>query len=96
MSDHPNDSEQSPLSIEQVLFEEAEALGGDRIRAAARSAPHPGDQHAQRSRSLLNADAHSGDLPVAEARRREAFYRWLNSLHRAALCCSGGGIRSAT
>ena len=96
MADHPSGLEQSPLSIEQVLFEEAEALGGERIRTAARSAPHPGDQHAQHRRTLLNADAHTGDLPVAEARHREAFYRWLNGLHRAALCCSGGGIRSAT
>jgi hypothetical protein len=96
MADNPNNAEQSPLSIERVLFEEAEALSGDRIRAAARPAPHPGDQHAQRSRIFLNADAHAGDLPAAEARRREAFYRWLNGLHRAALCCSGGGIRSAT
>ena len=97
MADHSNDSEQPPLSIEQVLYEEAEALlGGARFRAAARSAPRLGDQKGQKRRTLLNADAHEGDLPAGEARRRETFYRWLYSLHRAALCCSGGGIRSAT
>jgi hypothetical protein len=97
MADIANDSEQSPLSIEQVLYEEAEALlGGERFRAAARSAPHLGDQKAQNRRTFLNADAHAGDIPVEEARRRETFYRWLNGLNRAALCCSGGGIRSAT
>ena len=96
MADNPSNSEQSPLSIEQVLHEEAEALSSEHIRATERSAPRPGDQEAQRSRTFLNADSHQGDISADEAHRREAFYRWLNSLHRAALCCSGGGIRSAT
>lgn len=96
MADTPYNSEQSPLSIEQVLYEEAEALSGERLRAAATPVPHLGDQEDQRQRTFLNADAHEGDIAASEVRRREAFYRWLNSLHRAALCCSGGGIRSAT
>ena len=96
MADNPSSSEQAPLSIEQVLHEEAVALRSERIRAAERPAPRLGDQDVQKARTLLNADAHEDDIPGDEADRREAFYRWLNSLHRAALCCSGGGIRSAT
>ena len=45
----------------------------------------------------MDADQRSGeDLPVEEVQARKAFYRALNKLNRAALCCSGGGIRSAT
>ncbi len=49
------------------------------------------------ARYRLDADRRSGeDIPAAEVSDRKAFYRSLNALNRAALCCSGGGIRSAT
>jgi hypothetical protein len=45
----------------------------------------------------MNADQRSEkDLSAVDVDRRNAFYRSLNKLNRAALCCSGGGIRSAT
>ena len=53
--------------------------------------------NAKVARYRMDADQRSGqDLPDKEIETRKAFYRALNALNRAALCCSGGGIRSAT
>ena len=49
------------------------------------------------ARFRLDDDQRSGvDIPAKVVQTRKAFYRSLNALNRAALCCSGGGIRSAT
>jgi hypothetical protein len=54
-------------------------------------------KNAKVARYRMDADQRSGqDLPDKEVETRKAFYRALNALNRAALCCSGGGIRSAT
>src|SRR5580693_2876846 len=99
------------LSIEQVLAEEAEAIQGTKgladallkDLAAAQDAEakqanaDPYAKDAKVARYRMDADQRSGeDLPVEEVKDRKAFYRSLNKLNRAALCCSGGGIRSAT
>jgi len=83
------------LSIEEVLAAEADALNGPDRRL--RIADPPRGQDAQEQRRLMNADRRDGqDLAADEVERRERFYRSLNKLNRAALCLSGGGIRSAT
>jgi hypothetical protein len=87
-----------PLSVDQVLAEEAAALGGPRpetrdgdLRQRATK------QDAERRRIRKDADTRSGnDESPADVERRQTFYRSLNKLNRAALCLSGGGIRSAT
>jgi hypothetical protein len=99
------------LSIEQVLAEEAEAIQGTtgladallKDLAAAQDAEakqanaDPYAKDAKVARYRMDADQRSGeDLPVEAVKDRKAFYRALNKLNRAALCCSGGGIRSAT
>src|SRR5215472_15266292 len=57
------------------------------------SAAQPSGSH----RARKDADVRSGeDENPDDVERRKAFYRKLNQLNRAALCCSGGGIRSAT
>ena len=100
------------LSIEQVLAEEAEAIQGTKGLADAllkdlvaapgadakkANADEPYAKDAKVARYRMDADQRSGeDLPVEEVKDRKAFYRALNKLNRAALCCSGGGIRSAT
>jgi hypothetical protein len=87
------------ISIEQVLAEEAEAIHGagkkstveETSRAYARAQP------AEASRARKDSDTRSGiDEDPSNVDRRKAFYRELNKLDRAALCLSGGGIRSAT
>jgi hypothetical protein len=86
------------ISIEQVLVEEADAIHGatqrsaiEALRALASAQP------AESRRARKDADTRSGiDEDPADVERRKAFYRALNKLNRAALCCSGGGIRSAT
>jgi hypothetical protein len=84
------------LSIEQVLNEEAHAMRGA-ARAEPRFAQSASGQEAQTERIRKNADQRDGkDLPPEEVERRKVFYRSFNKLKRAALCCSGGGIRSAT
>lgn len=66
-------------------------------RAEARLTQSAKGQEAQVERIQENADRRDGaDLPPDEVERRKAFYRSLNKLRHAALCCSGGGIRSAT
>jgi hypothetical protein len=83
------------LSIEQVLAEETDAIFGEHWHNQLVRPIAGQDNEARRVR--MNADERDGtDLPPSEAERREKFYRALNKLNRAALCCSGGGIRSAT
>src|SRR5580704_3377211 len=85
------------LSIEQVLAEEADAISGGTAGLVNSLAPElkGQEQHARRTR--LNADDRARpQLDATEVERRKAFYRALNKLNRAAICCSGGGIRSAT
>jgi hypothetical protein len=85
------------LSIEQVLAAEARAIHGVSWGLEDLYAPRIRGQDAQDERARLNADRHElGDIPDKEVERREALYRALNKLNSAALCCSGGGIRSAT
>jgi hypothetical protein len=86
----------SVLSIEQVLAEEASAIGGETLPYRGQTQSAKGQQ-AQAERLEKNADQRDGeDLPDDEVERRKRFYRSLNRMKRAALCCSGGGIRSAT
>jgi hypothetical protein len=87
-----------PLSIEQVLAEEAIALNGAAAgERAGDSRPQATGQDAQSLRMKKDADVHSGqDEGSGEVERRKAFYRSLNKLNRSALSLSGGGIRSAT
>ena len=87
-----------PLSIEQVLAEEAIALNGAAAgEGAGDSRPQATGQDAQSLRMKKDADVHNGqDEGSGEVERRKAFYRSLNKLNRSALSLSGGGIRSAT
>jgi hypothetical protein len=87
-----------PLSIEQVLAEEAIALDGaapgertaDLLEQATK-------QDEQSRRSKKDADVRGApDEKSEDVERRKAFYRLLNKRNRAALSLSGGGIRSAT
>jgi Patatin-like phospholipase len=86
------------ISIEQVLVEEAHAIHGAREKSAIEALrAHASAQPAESRRARKDADTRSGvDEDPADVERRKAFYRALNKLNRAALCCSGGGIRSAT
>src|SRR5271163_40465 len=87
-----------PLSLEQVLAEEAEELVGPGTKLSAEDL-QPGleTQESERARTHKNADARDGkDESPEEAERRRRFYRSLNKLNRSALSLSGGGIRSAT
>jgi hypothetical protein len=90
-----------PLSIEEVLAEEAAAIHDltdsttkeivDKLRKLASS------EEVEDARADKDADERSGaDEPRDWVDNRKAFYCLLNKLNRAALCCSGGGIRSAT
>ena len=84
------------LSIEQVLVEEARAIRGTLATEAHLTHPAKG-QEAQIERVEKNADRRDGkNLPPEEVERRKGLYRSLNKLKHSALCCSGGGIRSAT
>jgi hypothetical protein len=81
------------LSIEEVLAAEADEIHGEGWRAELTLK----NQDAQQERAWLNADDRDRTrLPAGEKERREKLYRALNKLNRAALCFSGGGIRSAT
>jgi hypothetical protein len=86
------------ISIEQMLVEEAVAIHGATENATIEALrARAGGQTAQSQRARKDADTRSGkDEDPADVERRKAFYRALNKLDRAALCCSGGGIRSAT
>jgi len=105
-------TENNAKSIEDVLAEEAEAIRGkkgladelleglrDKQKAALATAKDEGvkvdDPKVLRFR--MDDDQRSGvDIPPAVVEARNKFYRSLNAMNRAALCCSGGGIRSAT
>jgi hypothetical protein len=109
MTDHsagapPRD--EGVLSIEQILAAEADAIHGEGWRAGLARAPRGQDAQDRRKnlnhdrreqRQDLDHDPHGHeDIPRDEVESREELYRRLNGLNRAALCCSGGGIRSAT
>ena len=90
-----------PLSIEQVLAAEAAAIHDtsrpdtkaivDRLHDLAAT------QGRETIRADKDADQRSGkDEERDWVARRTSFYCELGKLKSAALCCSGGGIRSAT
>jgi hypothetical protein len=90
------------LSVEQALADEAEILASPEMQPLAKNLRQIAEEIAARhdtprARTSKNADAHDGE-PTGpdEIERRNEFYRSLNRLNRAALCLSGGGIRSAT
>jgi hypothetical protein len=79
------------ISIEEVLAEEAEILHGEAFNAK------PEKQDVQEKRKKLNGDQRKKhNREDGAVQRRDTFYLALNKLNSAALCCSGGGIRSAT
>ena len=96
------------LSVEQILAEEALKIHGIRSgdgddKEGARQQLVAGlskletVQAFETERGDKDADARSGkDEDPAWAQKRKNFYCDLNRIGRAALCCSGGGIRSAT
>jgi hypothetical protein len=109
MTDHSASAQprdEDVLSIEKILVEEADAIHGPTWKAGLNLVPK--GQYAQDLRKNLNHDRHEQrrernddqqsheDIPRDEVESREELYRRLNELNRAALCCSGGGIRSAT
>jgi hypothetical protein len=80
------------FSIEEVLAAEADEIHGKGWRTELTLR----NQDALQPRAWLNADDRdSTRLPAGEKEDREKLYRALNKLNRAALCFSGGGIRSA-
>jgi hypothetical protein len=93
------------LSIEEVLAAEADEIHGKDWRTKA-GPTEPQKLVAQADqlklveenvRVRINADQRDGKpLDHDKVETRKKFYRSLNKLNRAALCCSGGGIRSAT
>lgn len=87
-----------PFSIEEVLAAEAEALKVPEQRQLVAELSSRGtSQAAETNRLNKDADRRSGKDETEDAvDNRKAFYCTLNKLNRAALCCSGGGIRSAT
>jgi hypothetical protein len=87
-----------PLSIDEVLAEEAAAINNTRSATVVEDLKQEAaKQQDQRRLNNKDADTRSGeDESPADVARRKAFYRSLNKLNRAALCLSGGGIRSAT
>jgi NADH:ubiquinone oxidoreductase subunit 6 (subunit J) len=89
-----------PLSVEEILAEEAAAIHHtDHRRGQLLSGLNAlrTEQTSEDYRANKDADARSGaDEDPAWAQQRKRFYCDLNNIGRAALCCSGGGIRSAT
>jgi hypothetical protein len=87
---------EGPFSIEEVLAAEAKEIHGDnpitqKLTGGAK------DQDAQEKRKKLNEDQRGRtDRDDPDVQARSEFYIGLNELNSAALCCSGGGIRSAT
>ena len=90
-----------PLSIEQVLAAEAEAIHDltnpetktivDELKRLAAGQEHESNRYDK------DADRRSGKNEERNwVANRKAFYCQLGKLRSAALCCSGGGIRSAT
>ena len=91
---------QGTKGLAVALLEDLVAAQDADAKKANADDPNAKDANAKDAkvaRYRMDADQRSGeDLPVAEVKDRKAFYRALNKLNRAALCCSGGGIRSAT
>jgi hypothetical protein len=84
------------LSIEEVLAAEAKELHADNEKTRKLEELAKG-QGAQDERKLLNEDRRAHHARDADGvKSRSDFYVLLNKLNSAALCCSGGGIRSAT
>ena len=90
------------LSVEQVLTEEAEAIQGgtrhqtlDELRDRFHRATAAHEAAPQRGNGDEGLPGDGADTSDAVKSRKE-FYCTLNKLNRAALCFSGGGIRSAT
>ena len=101
MSNQPNEhaegaGHEGSLTTEQVLIEEAHA-----IRAGTKGAPPSDLRAAARGAHFqdrkLGVDGDEGDAQRCydTATAQHELYRKLNHLDRAALCLSGGGIRSA-
>ena len=98
------------ISIEKVLADEADALKDPKKetdkkdaaadeRGAERAKLHQyaATQPSQSNRADKDANSRSAEEEAPDAvEKRKAFYRSLNKLNHAALCLSGGGIRSAT
>src|SRR3954470_6578340 len=85
------------ISIEQVLLEEAIAIHGPEGPEIETLRNLAGAQAAESLRARRDADTRTGGgEKLIDVERRKAFYRALNRLDGVALCCSGGGIRSAT
>ncbi len=87
-----------PLSVEEVLAKEAEKLQAEGqqeiIAELNRLATR---QDAETDRLDKDADARTGkNEETGAVDDRKNFYCLLGKLNRAALCLSGGGIRSAT
>jgi hypothetical protein len=73
-----------------VKAKEAKAEGANAEDADAEDAKAKDAHH-------IDADERPGnELPKNEVKARKALYRELNKQNHAAICCSGGGIRSAT
>ena len=90
-------AEDKPLSIEEVLAAEVDAIGGIDSETHKPLAPTARNQDVQHKRIWMNADERdSADSSKADVDAQREFYRSLNRLNRGALCLSGGGIRSAT
>ena len=86
------------LSVEQILAAEAAAIhGAAEQQSVSDLRGLQTGQDFEDHRADKDADARSGrDEDPAWAAKRKNFYCELNNIGRAALCCSGGGIRSAT
>ena len=92
----PSGDNEGPFSIEEVLAQEACAIHGKTAETDALTKLAE-NQCAEDKRRELNADDRGArGLKGENLKRRDAFYIELNKLNRAALCCSGGGIRSAS
>lgn len=90
-----------PLSIEQVLAAEAAAihdLSNAKTRAIVEELNRLAtNQERETDRGDKDADQRSGKNEERDwVRNRKDFYCLLGQLRSAAICCSGGGIRSAT
>jgi hypothetical protein len=87
---------EGPFSIEEVLADEAKELHGDTEETKTLISEARG-QVAEEKRKNLNADKRGlNNRKDPDVQSRGNFYVTLNKLNQAALCCSGGGIRSAT
>ena len=98
----PEHEQNHVLSIEEVLAEEADAIDGAIANIAGSLKERLGGTEEEKKerfernfhRSADERDDNKVDLKTIEIRKE--LYCTLNKLNRAALCFSGGGIRSAT